>query len=238
MATSPARDAIVTRSLGLPPELQSTSMLAWSGIAEVTEALGLGPGDRLLDLACGRGGYGIEVAWRTGARLTGVDFAEVALAAARASSARRLPPGQSEFVAGTLIATGRPAASADAVMCVDAVQFAEPPLDALHEIRRVLVPGGRLALTSWEATYPDDARVSARIRAMDLARDLPAAGFTSVRVADRPDWRELEREMWQEAMAAPAGDDPAMRSLQAEGRRSLDAFDSLRRVYATAIAPA
>lgn len=40
----------------------------------------------------------------------------------------------------------------------------------------------------------------------------------------------------QEALAA-ADSDAAVRSLQAEGRRSLDAFDSLRRVSATATAP-
>jgi cyclopropane fatty-acyl-phospholipid synthase-like methyltransferase len=37
----------------------------------------------LLDLACGRGGYGIEVARRAGARLLSVDFSSVALEQAR-----------------------------------------------------------------------------------------------------------------------------------------------------------
>jgi hypothetical protein len=69
MATSPARDAIVARTLGLPPELQSNSLLTWPGIAEVTEALRMPPDGLLLDVACGRGGYGIEVARRAGARL-------------------------------------------------------------------------------------------------------------------------------------------------------------------------
>src|SRR5258707_11088074 len=82
MASSPARDAIVARSLGLPPELQSTSLLTWTGIGEVTGALGLRADGLLVDVACGRGGYGIEVARRSGARLLGVDFSEVALAAA------------------------------------------------------------------------------------------------------------------------------------------------------------
>ncbi len=47
MATSPARDAIVARTLGLPPELQSNSLLTWPGIAEVTEALRMPPGGLL-----------------------------------------------------------------------------------------------------------------------------------------------------------------------------------------------
>ena len=72
---------------------------------------------------------------------------------------------------------------------------------------------------------------------MNLRRDLPAAGFVDVRVHDKPERREVERAMWEEAVAAPADSDAAVRSLQAEGRRSLDTFDSLRRVFASATAP-
>ena len=237
LTTSTVRDAIVGRTLGLPPELQSTSLLSWQGIAVVTAELRLGEDSLLLDLACGRGGYGIEVARRTGARLVGVDFSAVALEQARSSSGRLLPAGRADFQVGDLLASGLPTAIADGVMCVDAVQFAVPPLAALIEFRRLLVPGGRLALSTWEATDPSDQRVAERIRAVNLRRDLPLAGFTDIRVEDRPQWREVERAMWQEAVAAPDDDDPAMRSLQAEGRRSLAAWDSLRRVFATATAP-
>jgi SAM-dependent methyltransferase len=237
METSPARDAIVARALGLPAELQSTSLLTWAGIAELTEALDLPPDGLLLDAACGRGGYGIEVARRSGARLLGVDFSEVALAQARLSSARLLPPGRAEFQAGSLAATGLPAGLADGLMCVDAVQFADPPLAGLREFRRVLASGGRLVLSCWEAADPADERVSPRIRAVNLRRDLPAAGFADVRVRDKPGWREAERRFWRAAIAAPDDSDPGVRSLQREGRRSLDTFDSSRRVFATATAP-
>lgn len=67
MTVSPARDAIVNRTLGLPPELQSSSLLTWQGIAEMTQELRMPRDGLLLDLACGRGGYGIEIA-RPGAR--------------------------------------------------------------------------------------------------------------------------------------------------------------------------
>jgi SAM-dependent methyltransferase len=122
-------------------------------------------------------------------------------------------------------------------MCVDAVQFAGPPLAALAEFRRLLAPGGRLVLSCWEAAEESDERVSARIRAVNLRRDLPAAGFADFEVHDKPEWRETERTMWQEALAVPAGSDAGVQALQNEGRRSLDTFDSLRRVFATATAP-
>jgi SAM-dependent methyltransferase len=236
METGPDRDTIVTRTLGLPPELQSTSMLTWSGIAEVAGALRLPPGGLLVDAACGRGGYGIELARRTGARLLGVDFSAVALRQARQAAAARLPAGRSRFQAGTLTATGLAAGVAAGLMCVDAVQFADPPLAALAEFRRVLAPGARLAVSCWEAAGPDAAAAPPRIQAVDLRRDLPAAGFADVSVRDMPQWREAERRMWQEVLAAPAGADAAMSALQAEGRRSLDTFGSLRRVFATGVA--
>lgn len=236
MAALPARDAIIARALGLPPELQFTGVLTRQAVAEATEELRLPPDGLLLDIACGRGGYGIEVALRAGTRLVGVDFSAVALEQARSISARQLPEGRSEFRIGTLLATGLPTGVADGLMCVDAVQFAEPPLAALVEFRRLLTSGGRLVLTCWEAVDPADERVPARIHAVNLRRDLPEAGFVDVEVHEKPEWRQAERAVWEAAVAA-VDSDAAVRSLQAEGRRSLDTFDSLRRVFATATAP-
>jgi SAM-dependent methyltransferase len=236
MAASPAHDAILARTLGLPPELRFVGVLAWQGVDELTEQLRLPRDGLLLDLACGRGGYGIEVARRAGARLVGVDISAVALAQAGSTGPRRLPAGRFEFRVGSLTATGLPTGVADGLMCVDAVQFGEPPLAALAESRRLLTSGGRLALTCWEAVDPADERVPPRIRAVNLRRDLPRAGFVDVEVAEKPEWRAAERRLWEEAAAA-VDSDPAVRSLQAEGRRSLETFDSLRRVFATATAP-
>jgi SAM-dependent methyltransferase len=236
MAVAPLRDAIVARAMGLPAESASAGVLPWQGVDEVTAELRLPPDGLVLDVACGRGGYGIEVARRAGARLSGVDFSAVALAQARTLAEARLPAGRFEFRVGTLVASGLPTGAAEALMCVDAVQFAEPPLAALREFRRLLAPGGRLALTCWEAADPGDRRVPSRVRAVNLRRDLPAAGFVEVAVRERPAWRQAERRLWEEAVAVDSAD-PAVRSLRAEGRRSLDAFDSLRRVFATATAP-
>jgi SAM-dependent methyltransferase len=148
MTESPVKDEIQQRHLGLPPYLLSTSLLGWDGIAEVVAALRLSPGGALVDLACGRGGYGLEIAARTGARLTGVDFSAEAVRQAR-EQARRLG-ATADFRLGDLSATGLEAGSADAVLCVDAIQFAPEPDAAYHEIRRILTPAGRVVLTCWE----------------------------------------------------------------------------------------
>lgn len=238
METSATKDAILARNLNLPRDLGSAGILHWDAVPEIARELRVPSGGLLLDLACGRGGYGIEVARRSRARLIGVDFSIVALERARAIAAQRLQAGQAEFRSGTLTDTGLPAASADGVMCTDSVQFAEPPVAALREIRRVLRTGGRLALTTWQAASAGDPRVPDRLRHLDLGADLRAAGFQDVVVEDRPAWRAAERGVWEEATATPNEDnDLALSSLQEEGKRSLEAFDALRRVVAYATAP-
>ena len=227
MAGSAAKDEIMRRHLRLPPYLLSTSSLGWEGIGEVTEALRLSPGDTLLDLACGRGGYGLEIAARSEAGLVGVDFSAEAVRQAR-DLAQRLGR-RADFRAGDLAATGLGAGSVGAVLCVDAIQFAERPDAAYGEVRRVLAPGGRAVLTCWEPLYPDDERVPGRLRRVNLGAGLTAAGFGDVQVRDRPRWRAWERAMWQEAAA--------LRSFRDEGLRSMETFDLIRRVMATATAP-
>jgi SAM-dependent methyltransferase len=236
MAASSVKDEISQRHLGLPPELLSSSLLGWDGIAEVTGALRLSPGSTLLDLACGRGGYGLEIAARTGATLFGVDFSFEAVSQAREHAARL---GRvAEFRVGDLAETGLRSGSVDAVVCVDAIQFARHPDVAYREIMRVLAPAGRVALTTWEAVDKADERVPERLRLVALRSGLSGAGFADVQVAERPGWRARERALWEEAAALDPGHDAALRSLHEEGVRMLDIFDSVRRVLGTATAPA
>lgn len=235
MPGSPVTDEIQQRHLGLPPQLLSTSALPWDGIGEVVAALRLAPGDTLLDLACGRGGYGLEIAARTRARLVGVDFSAEALRQARESATRLGRPA--EFRLGDLAATGLDSGSVDAVLLVDAIQFAAKPESGYQELRRVLTPGGRAVLTCWEPVRPGDTRLPERLRGVDLAAGLTTAGFEDVEVRERRDWRALERAMWEEAVALEPGDDPALRSMHDEGVRSLQTWDLVRRVMATAAAP-
>jgi SAM-dependent methyltransferase len=234
MTGSPVKDEIQQRHLGLPPHLLSTSLLGWEGIAEVVAALRLPGGGTLVDLACGRGGYGLEIAGRTGALLAGVDFSAEAVRQATEHASRR--GLAAEFRVGDLAATGLADSCADGVLCVDAIQFAPEPGDAYREIRRILAPGGRVVLTCWEPRVPGDERLSARLRRVDLGAGLTAAGFADVEVRDRPQWRDRERAMWAEAAALDPGDDPALISFHDEGLRSPLVLELTRRVMATATA--
>jgi SAM-dependent methyltransferase len=237
MGRSASRDQIVRRALGLPADMEASGLLPWAGVAEVAAVLNLAPGQLLVDLGCGRGGYSLEIARQTGARVLGLDFSPVAVAAARGRTARADIAGCAAFCVGDMTAAGVGTGVADAVVCIETIMFAGAPLDALRECRRILAPGGRLVLTCWEATNLADERLPQWARRIDLMRDLTEAGFEQVDVAGKPAWREAERELWESAIQADAAGDPAIESLQEDSRRGLELFDSSRRVCATATAP-
>lgn len=234
-ADSPQVGEIMNRHLGLPPGALAGVVPA-AAIDELAAELRLKPGDVLLDLACGRAWYGLEITARTDARLIGVDFSAEAVRQA-GEQARALNHDDAEFRTGELMASGLPDACVNAVLCTDSIQFADPPEDAYRELRRVLIPGGRAVVTSWEAAEPGDERLPERIRRVDLGADLRAAGFIDVEVRDRPDWLECERSVWREAVTLDPGDDPALHSFHDEAVRSLENSSLYRRVMAAATAP-
>ena len=228
------RDELQREFLGAPAGMVMDNLLPWDAIGEIVAALRLRPGERLLDLACGRGSVGLEIARHAGAALTGVDFSREAVRHAEAH-AHALGQDASYRVAD-MTSTGLAAGWADAVVCVDAIQFGGH--DAFVELSRVLAPGGRVALTGWQPLDYDDERVSRRLRSVRFGAELTAAGFDAVEVAERSDWRRQERAMWEAAAALDPGDDPALRSMHDEGLRSLETFPLVRRVLATAVRPA
>lgn len=124
------------------------------------------------------------------------------------------------------------------MMCIDAIQFSDPPVAALRECRRILTGGGRLAVTGWEPRGPVPAGVPERIRRMNLARHLAEAGFEQIEVTEKPGWYAAERTLWEAALQADASGDPALASLREEASQALAAFDVRRRVLATATTPA
>ncbi len=213
-------------------------MVPAEAIPELTGDLRLRPGDTLLDLACGRGAYGLLIAKKSGISLIGVDFSAQALTEAR-DQAVRMGVSSASFRIGELTATGLPDASVEAVLCTDAIQFPDEPAIAYCEIRRVLKPGGRVVLTCWEPLDHNDERLSPRVRRANLDAGLRQAGFTDVEVRERPSWLAREHTLWKEAVTLGPGDDPALRSLHAEGVKSLEWTSAglIRRVLAVATNP-
>lgn len=113
-------------------------------VAALLDAAGIGAGTRVLDLACGPGIAAAAAAAR-GAVVRGADFSPAMLELARAA----LPDaGFDEAEAESLPYAD---ASFDAVVCNFGAHHFPYPERALAEVRRVLRPGGRVALTAWVA---------------------------------------------------------------------------------------
>jgi ubiquinone/menaquinone biosynthesis C-methylase UbiE len=116
----------------------------WTPI--VADAAGIKAGQRVLDVACGTGALAREAAGRTGGAglVTGLDRNEGMLA-----MARRIAP-TIEWKAGRAEQLPFPDASFDAVVSQFGLMFFDDRVRALREMRRVLKPGGRLAVAVWD----------------------------------------------------------------------------------------
>jgi SAM-dependent methyltransferase len=217
----------------LPTEVEPYSFITLNALTEIKARLRLAAGELLVDLACGRGGPGMWVARGAGGRLVGVDFSAVAVAQARARVEAFQLAGRAQFRVGQLQATGLAEAAADALMCVDAIQFAGDPALAVREVLRVLRPGGRAVFTTWEAREAGDRSVPEKLARLDLARLLRVAGFAEVRIAERPEWHRREHAVCRQVLATDPGDDPAVQQLRSEAGRILPLIPRLRRVIIT-----
>jgi SAM-dependent methyltransferase len=116
--------------------------------ARMLELTAPAPGDRVLELACGPAGLGLAAAARVAPGgevvLSDVAPAMVAIAARRGAGV----DGVSARVLD-LEEIAEPDASFDVVLCREGLMFATRPERAAAEIRRVLRPGGRVALAVW-----------------------------------------------------------------------------------------
>jgi SAM-dependent methyltransferase len=117
-----------------------------SSAVEFLDRLNIQPGTRLLDVACGSGQLAL-IAARRGARVTGVDIATNAIAAARGRAASERLDAQ--FDEGDAEDLPYPDASFDVVATMYGAMFAPRPERVAAELLRVCRPGGTFAMENW-----------------------------------------------------------------------------------------
>ncbi|MEO1059353.1 MAG: class I SAM-dependent methyltransferase, partial [Actinomycetota bacterium] len=188
---------------------------ARDAIETIFNRLDVGPTTHLCDVACGAG-YALGRAERLGAMVAGLDASAELLDIA----SRRAPTA--ELIAGDMFDLPWADATFDVVTSFNGVWGGCD--DALVEARRVLRPGGAIAVTFWG---PGD-RLDLRDFFITLGRSTPAVGEEMVSLASigAPGVVEamLERSGFEqiERFAAPAvleftDDDHAWRVLRSPG---------------------
>ncbi len=130
----------------------------------VAEAARIGPGHRVVDVACGTGVLAREAVTHVGAEgaVVGVDPGRGFL-----SVAAELAP-EVDWRMGTAEALPCEDESFDAVVSQFGLMFFEDRPQALREMTRVLAPGGRLAVAVWDSldhseAYPIEVALLDRI---------------------------------------------------------------------------
>lgn len=195
----------------------------------LAEAAGVAPGQRVLDVASGRGAVLFPAAERVGetGTVVGIDLAEAMARATNDAAARRGLSARVRVMDAEHL--GFPDASFDRVLCGFGIMFFPDQPRALGEVRRVLKPGGRIGVSTWHQTQNHELEavlnafgvVTPRqpgwiTEADALSGLLMRAGFADVRVAT-----EAQRFRYADA-------DEYWRQAHGTGmRRALDALDAV-----------
>jgi ubiquinone/menaquinone biosynthesis C-methylase UbiE len=181
----------------------------------LADMIGLQPGQRVLDVATGRGAILFPAIERVGTTGTviGIDLSEGMVNATRAELAERGLTAQVRAMDAEQL--DFPDASFDCVLCGFALMFFPNLTQVLAGLRRVLKPGGRVGVSTWCVPQTADlalvlAQLGLSNPAADvlrfndpdtLARALSVAGFSAVRVqldAATFCYRDVD-EYWQNA---------------------------------------
>jgi SAM-dependent methyltransferase len=112
----------------------------------VIDRAGVEPGMDVLDVACGTGNATIPAA-RTGARVTGLDFAPALLAIARERASDAVV--EVDWVEGDAADMPFADGSFDRVISTFGHMFAPDHARTASEMRRVCRPGGKIAVCCW-----------------------------------------------------------------------------------------
>ena len=192
------------------PDYDEISLAQWEGVAGgwkahaaeleergaglaagwMLEATQLQPGQRVLELACGPAGLGLEAARAVGpdGSVLLTDFSPAMVEAARARAAE-LGIGNAEFSVADAQNLDLPDASFDAVLCRFGFMLIGDPFAAMQETACVLRPDGRLAVAVW-GEPADNEWIMLPMRALmehfdAPAPDLDAPGLWAFRDHDR-----------------------------------------------------
>jgi sarcosine/dimethylglycine N-methyltransferase len=213
-----------------PDELYPHDQDHYGGLAAndaIAQAAQMKPGMRVADFCAGLGGPARYWAHRYGLTVTGIELTPARVAGAADLTRRVGLQDRVRVLAGNVMSVPLPDASQDAVVSQEAFLHVPDVPRTLAEAFRILVPGGRIAFTTWTAPKPlsaadqklmwDGMAVQKIYSFKHQCELLREAGFADVTADDlSASWTEILTErmaMYQKLRAeavdaaAPAGHD-------------------------------
>ena len=211
----------------------------------LVEAAGAAPGEAALDLGCGRGAalFALAAAVGPDGRATGIDLSGRMVAATRADAESQ---GLTNVDVHVMDASAPrlPAAAYDVAVASFVLFFLPAPVAALRAWRDLLVPGGRLAVSTFTdhdagwldgifrpylrrsvfgaaapaSPFDTDAGVEGLLRAAGYAAVRTVGFDLAVAFADAGQWQEWSRSHGQRAIwdRIPPADHERVRAAAAE----------------------
>jgi ubiquinone/menaquinone biosynthesis C-methylase UbiE len=155
--------------------------------------LDIQPESRVLEIGFGPGvstHYAAEKA--TKGFVAGIDHSDTMVQAARRRNAAAIKAGRIDLKQGDVASLPYPDASFDRAFSIHSIYFWGQPIACLKELRRVLKPGGLLAITiqpkdKWIELQRRESRLRTLYFSTDLAAMFSDAGFREVRVEAYPE---------------------------------------------------
>ena len=146
------------------------------------------PTDRVLDIGCG-GGMAVKLIAQMAVEgfVAGVDYSEEMVQQARKRNMAAVQAGRVEIKHGNVAVLPYDDESFDKVIAVETFYFWPDPVANLQEVRRVLKPGGRVALAMEGSKEPPNQRKQVALAARmefplysgaEMKEMLAAAGFS------------------------------------------------------------
>ena len=160
--------------------------------------LDIQPQQRVLEIGFGPGVSTQIVAEKASQGfVAGIDHSQTMIQAASQRNAKAIQTGRMELKQGEVGSLPYPDESFDIVLSLHSIYFWQNPVECLREIKRVLRPDGRLAITiqpkdKWVQNVDD--KVMTLYFGKDLASMFSEAGYRNVRVQIPPaeDRKSLE----------------------------------------------
>ncbi len=157
-------------------DLCQCSMVDREQLDKLMEVLDLTPANRVLDLGCGVGKITEYVSDKTGANITGVDFAKGVID--RANERTAMKRDRLSFCASDMNELDFPANSFDTIIALDTLYFVDDLDETIAAMKKILGAAGQMGVFYSQIIKPDDSRDLLDADSTRLAKALHNSGLS------------------------------------------------------------